>query len=49
MAKRTHSDINDAKSDISSVNYNEHLQELGGSIDTNWKFKQVRYQQAFVL
>ena len=49
MTKRTHSDVSDAESDINSDNYNEHLQELGGDIDTNWKFKQIRYQQSFVL
>ena len=49
MDKRTHSDNSDTESDISSANYNDHLQELGGNLDTNWKFKQVRYQQAFVL
>lgn len=49
MAKRTHSEISDTDSDISSINYNDHLQELGGNIDTNPKFKQVRYQQSFIL
>ena len=49
MPKRAYSDITDANSDISSINYGEYLRELGGDIDTNYKFKQTRYQQSFVL
>ena len=49
MPKRAYSDITDTNSDISSINYGEYLRELGGDIDTNYKFKQTRYQQSFVL
>ena len=49
MAKRMHSDISDDGSDVSSINYKEHLRELGGDLNTNWKFKQIRYQQRFIL
>ena len=49
MSKRTHSDISDDETDVSSINYGEYLRELGGNIDTNYKFKQTRYQQSFVL
>ena len=49
MAKRTHSEINDAESDLSLINYGEYLRELGGEMDSNYKFKQIRYQQTFVL
>ena len=44
-----HSDISDDGSDVSSINYKEHLRELGGDLNTNWKFKQIRYQQRFIL
>ena len=49
MSKRSYSDITSANSDISSINYDQYLRELGGDIDTNYKFKQTRYQQSFVL
>ena len=45
----TDSNISDINSNSSSINYNTHFQELGRDLNTNGKFKQIRYQQAFVL